>query len=216
MFTCVLTTAPSTEPVSTSTLQTYLRQNTSAENALLAGFITSARELFESETNRALITQTWTQYVSKPVNEIYLMKGVVQSISSVQYYNSAGTLTSDNTYSSDIVSGDIGRIWWPNGLPTMSTSIRPVLQIQFVAGYGSSATNVPAAIQTAIMLRAAQMWSDRGGTQEIPPGWSTIVSKYSLGNLYQWKMDRHDHPSNWENWDLWGLWPGFFGPGWGD
>lgn len=201
MYSITVTSQPSIEPVTVTTLQNYLRVNTTVENSLLAGFITTARALFERSANLALITQTMVQTLEhNPPHICYLMRGPIQSITSVKYYNQAGSLiTADpSTYNTDLVTGGMGRLWFPNGQPTMSTLIRPAFQVTFQAGFGDTAADVPQPICQAILLCAAYYFENRAAytdatIKSVPQGFEAIVDMYKVGNNYQWGLDRHNN-----------------------
>ena len=55
-----LTTAPAIEPVTRADVLSYMRVESSAEDALIDLLIPAARDYVEQSTGRALITQTWT------------------------------------------------------------------------------------------------------------------------------------------------------------
>lgn len=204
MYTINVLTGPTSEPVSASLLKTYLRTNTTAEDTLLNTFIESARRLFENETNLGIMYQTLVQYNDQNCPMFYLMRGPINSITSVKYYDQNNVLqTADpSTYNTDIVTGGMGRIWFPNGQPSTSSTVRPIWQTTFNVGFYS----VPADITTAILLLAAYWFEQRTPyadrtLQSIPKGWDSIISKYKLGNYYQWNMDRGN------------LWNGYYGNG---
>jgi uncharacterized phiE125 gp8 family phage protein len=198
MYSITVSSPPAQEPVSTTTLQSYLRVNTSTENSLLSGFLVAARLLFERESNLALITQTMVESLEVPPPYItYLMRGPIQSVTSVQYYDQNDTLQTATGYNLDLVTGGMGRLWFPNGQPTMSVNVRPVMNITFQAGYGDNPSNVPAPISQAIMLCAAYWFEQRTAysdttIQNVPMGFEAIVDAYKVGNLYQWGMDWND------------------------
>jgi uncharacterized phiE125 gp8 family phage protein len=79
-------TAPAEEPVTLVEAKAQCKVDHSADDALLAIFIQSAREAAEHITGRAFITQTWELVLDAfPAAEIQLSKPKIQSITSVKY-----------------------------------------------------------------------------------------------------------------------------------
>ena len=56
-----ITTEPATEPLTLTEAKEHLRVDGTDEDTLITSIITVARKLCENYTNRAFITQTWTQ-----------------------------------------------------------------------------------------------------------------------------------------------------------
>ena len=154
--------------------------------------------LFERESNLCLITQTITEYLERvPPANIYLMRGPIQTINSVQYYDTSDTLQTSSGYNSDIITGGMGRVWYPNGQPNVSSNVRPVMQVQFVAGFGDNPTAVPQPICQAISLLAAYWFEQRTPYSEqtikdVPMGFSAILDAYKIGNIYDWNKTWND------------------------
>lgn len=210
MYTITTVTPPVSEPVSTATLKAALRLNTSDEDTLLAGYITTARMQFEHLTQRAVFTQTLRQYVNRvahsggfpecnygnypqwfyyaSVPTLYLMRGDVQSVSSVHYYDPAGSLQTSSTHTVDTV-GNPRRVYWASGLPSISTTLPHPAYVDFVAGW----TSVPADVCTAIQLLAAHYYEERSAfvtdnLKELPRGFAAIAARYDLGLNGNWGM----------------------------
>jgi uncharacterized phiE125 gp8 family phage protein len=188
------TTPPTDEPVAVADLKAFLRLNTTSEDALLAGFISSARDLFEQQTDRQLMPATWTLYLDAFPRVIRCPKAPLNAVSSVQYYDSSDTLTTWSTanYSVD-TAREPGRIvpsvWYPDwrvfpSFPALSYRISPKIIVQFTAGY-ADANSVPPMIKQAIMLMASHWFNQRSETttdklDTLPIGWKNVVAMYKL------------------------------------
>lgn len=210
MYSITTITPPVSEPVSVATLKASLRLNTSDEDSLLAGYITTARMQFEHLTQRAVFTQTLRQYVQaiahtgaawdvcdpfgignlyprqSPYPTLYIMRGDVQSVSSVHYYDAAGSLQTSSTHTTDLI-GNPARVYWASGLPSITTAQPHVAYCDFVAGW----TSVPADVCTAIQLMASHYYEQRSAyvtdnLKELPHGFASICSKYTLGLSGSW------------------------------
>lgn len=181
-----VTTAPAIEPVSLDEAKRHLRLDTDGEDDLIPGFISAAREIAESQLNRALITQTltWTMSQDPPSGALPLLpmpllilpviltapqvmnrplelpRCPVQSIVSVSQADTDGTehvLTTDDWIADLALDPARLRLNWT----TMPRYLQHI-QVVFVAGYGDNATDVPEPIRAAIKLLVAWLYEHRG------------------------------------------------------
>lgn len=145
------TTPPATEPVTLADLRLHLgigQTDDTARDAIITGRIVTARIMAEKYTNTALISQTWTAY-GRVFDPVIPLKSPLQSVASVKYIDSNGTLQTLDTaaYEIDRVSNIVvpayGQAW-----PIPRDSVNSV-QVEYVCGYGN-ASDVPAPIVDAI------------------------------------------------------------------
>lgn len=127
----------------------------------------------ESKTRRALLTQVWTATFDQFAAEVPLRLSPVQSIVSVKYRDPAGllqTLGSSKyklhgaTSWDPVVAPAFGEAW-----PSIALTPCAVI-VEFSAGYGDTAANVPAPLLQAIRMLVAEWYETREGL-----GWSTPV-----------------------------------------
>jgi uncharacterized phiE125 gp8 family phage protein len=137
------------------------------EDSFLSGAIKTARLEVEAAAKRKLITQTWDAYLDAWPREsfIALPFGQLQSVSALDYTDSAGTNTVmavTTEYLVDTVQ-EPGRIVLPYGVTWPSFTAYPVnpIHVRFVCGYGAAAA-VPENFRTAIKMRAADLFANRG------------------------------------------------------
>lgn len=147
------------------------------EDSKLSNIIKTARIDAESASWRALITQTWDAYIDVWPEEDFLTLpfGQLQSVVSIAYTDYLGvvtTLTEATDYLVDTVS-EPGRIVLPYGGVWPDFEPYPVnpIQIRFICGYGAAA-DVPEDFRTGILMRAADLYSERG---EKIIGFSQVV-----------------------------------------
>lgn len=161
-----LITPPAVEPVSLAEarLQCRIDADNTAEDTLLAIYITAARNMAEHELQRVLIDQTWELRLDAfPAAEISLGKAGVRSITSVEYVNAAGTLQAldsaayvlDATTSPGWLLPADGTTW------PATTDVANAVRVRFVVGYGDSASLVPENIRTWILLTTATLYKQR-------------------------------------------------------
>lgn len=192
----VQTVAPTVEPVSVTTLKSELRLLDNSEDGLLERRITAAREALEIATGRAFISQTWRySFDSFPPGggALPLPRPRLISVSSVKYYDSDGTLQtwSSSNYQTDTDS-EPGRLAPVPGVvwPTAQDDRLAAVQVTYTAGYGTAASDVPSAIQQAVLLLACHLYENREATtpvklSEIPYGILSIVWAYRWGHYPQ-------------------------------
>jgi uncharacterized phiE125 gp8 family phage protein len=150
----------------------------------LVRLITAARDRFEGATRRAGITQTWDWILDAfPCGDyLELPKPPLQSVTSVKYYDTGGTLQtwSTDNYVVEAPAGpraSRGRISlkqscvWP-----VAIAQRGAVQIRFVCGYGAAASAVPARLRSAMLLDVATQYAQR---EDVITG--TTVAQLPVG-----------------------------------
>ena len=139
----------------------------SVEDDYLNSLITSARQYAEGFQRRAYITQTWELWLDSFPSKscINIPLPPLQAIGlSVKYYdtNDAETEFSSTNYFVDVKS-EPGRIGLNYGKTWPSTTLRPIggVCIEFVAGYGDAASDVPTKVKQAILLLISHWYENR-------------------------------------------------------
>lgn len=167
MFSLARTTssAPSVEPVTVKEAQDWLRVDYDDDVETIRALIKAARQHAEVYTERAFINQTLTYSVDCfwGSDVLHLPRPPLSSVSSITYVDTDGNT---QTVSSSIYSVDTdsepGRVYraYSQTWPTPRQQ-RNAVTVTYVAGYGSSKTNVPDAIRTAIKMMVADMYENR-------------------------------------------------------
>jgi uncharacterized phiE125 gp8 family phage protein len=175
-----LITPPAVEPISLAEAKLHARVDDSDRDTLINVFIKSAREAAEHELGRALITQTWRLTLDEfPCAEIELPKPKVLSISSVGYVDADGV---DQVVSSANYTLDSAQLpgWvlpaedfdWP-----ATRAIANAVRVDFTAGYGPAATDVPASVRQWMLLqigaavKQAEAFASGFTVAELPNRW---------------------------------------------
>lgn len=176
----VQTLPPDDEPVTLAEAKTHLRVIESSEDSLITLMIGAARRYAEAYTGRSFLRQGWRLVLDSfpgpslmgvpygrpyglPGHAILLERGPVQSIKSVQYLAMDGTLqtmpasdyTIDSTGPVARMTPVFGRIW-PINLPQIGS-----VQVNYIAGYGSDAEEVPEGIRHWILMRVGTLYENR-------------------------------------------------------
>lgn len=150
-----LVTAPASEPVSLDEVKLHLRVDSTAEDALIAGLNTSARDYAESFTQRAIPQQTWDYKLCAFPCEIWLPKAPCISVTSITYIAPDGTSTvlDSALYTVDAPVGPKARAArivpayqqsWPQ-----TRNVPNAVVVRFVAGYAGTALALASLTQTA-------------------------------------------------------------------
>jgi uncharacterized phiE125 gp8 family phage protein len=183
-----LITAPTEEPVSLMEAGSHLRLDTNHEDFLITSLVKAARQLVESDTRRALVTQTWDFAVDYDwpteddkrfgtVHRIVLPKPPVQSVTSVKYIDTSGveqTLATNQYLLRNGVIEPAYGVTWPSVREQMAA-----VTVRYVCGYGA-ASAVPEQIKQAILLLVGHWFSHReavvsGTMSELPMAVQSLV-----------------------------------------
>lgn len=167
------TTAPTTIPLTLSEAKQHLNVSSTADDAVITGYIKAATLMLENRCNRCFIKQTRTlkmdafddsRYVHS--RRIYPPRSPLvnsTSLQSVKYIDTAGTTTTmpttDYIWSPGDQPGFIGEAYnatWPS-VYAQSNAVT----ITYVAGHSSAASAVPDNIKQAIRMVVGHWYRNR-------------------------------------------------------
>lgn len=189
IYRLVETTPPASEPLTLAEVKTYLRVDHSNDDSLVTGMISAARQLCEGYTGRSLITRSYSLYLDRwpgkassawfdgvregadiPLYDgaLPLPKPPLLSVTQINVYdinNSAAVFPAANYF---VDTADTpGRIVLSLGVsPPVPTRAANGIEIRFTAGYGASASNVPAMLQQGMKQVIAHLYEHRGDTPD--------------------------------------------------
>lgn len=191
-FGLTLITAPVLEPVTAADVRTWGRfvSTTTGEyaDAVLKDRIKAAREILETYTGSAFVTQTWALSLDAfpgglasfadgdfctsgfSAGTIYLPKPPWQSIVSVQYVDFGGTTQTmtPTDYRFDATRGRLtpayGKVW------PVAQYVVGAVTVTFTTGYNTDPNNLPAQIREAVLEVVEDRLKNRGGMYQIPAG----------------------------------------------
>jgi uncharacterized phiE125 gp8 family phage protein len=168
-----LVTAPTEEPVSRTEAKLHCKVDITTDDTLIDGLIVAARQLVEAHVRRALVTQTWDLYLDYFPSEdrhdygsIVVPNPPLVSVTSVKYYDDAGTLQTLSASGYRVLAGTPGRIApahlndWPDAREHPDAVVA-----RYVAGYGA-ASAVPQSLRQAILLLAGHWYENREAVAE--------------------------------------------------
>jgi uncharacterized phiE125 gp8 family phage protein len=155
-------TPPPVEPVDLMEAKQHLRVDTDSDDALITEMIVSARAMVEQWTGRAMITQTlvWTFSDSWGGTLAYnLPRSPAMAVNTVSQFASDGStvaLASDQYVA--FLAPEPAKITF-TAAPADGTQYA---QIEFAAGYGNTAADVPAPLKQAILMVVGYTYEHRG------------------------------------------------------
>ena len=191
-----LVTKPQGEPLTLAQAKHQVQQATNVDDNLLSEIIIPAvRERGELATQRAFLRQTWQLLLDGfPASAfIDLPKPPLISVSSVQYYDTGGTLRTLTVTTDYLVQAPAGPrcrrgrlalplgVVWPTALEQMGSVI-----IEFVCGYGA-AVDVPAALKGAMLLDVGTLYANR---EDVIRGTIVAALPRSTHDVY-WSYRSH-------------------------
>lgn len=186
-----MTGAPTLEPVSLAETKAHLRVDGAAEDTLITSLITTSRLQIEALLGLALIQQSWTwRFDAWPRGVVELPLRPIISLTSVR------TQSTDLSYSTLAASNYILEPQGPPPrlVPVIADWPKPGIaalgiEIQFAAGFGPTAADVPAPLRQAILLLVAHWYENRepaaAGTPAVtlPQAIAGLVEPYRIHRL---------------------------------
>lgn len=180
-----LVTDSASEPLTAETFKTHARIDGSGDDAYINELIKATRQLFERETGRILINQTWRIWfdhpflqenigwwdgvrdgalVTTPVDHLDLVFSPVSSITSMKTYgldNLAAVFDAAN-YFLDGISHPSRLILNSGSQWPVNLRLRNSVEIEMVAGFGVASSNVPSDILHALLMATLHWYEHRG------------------------------------------------------
>ncbi len=162
-------TAPAVEPVTLAEAKAHCRVDASADDALIQGYITTAREWVEDYIDRSLVTQQLVMKLDAFPAEIELPRppmiasGTATAVTITYVTGEAGgtaTLSSSEyRVDRDATPGVIRTLYagsWPSHLLDQNS-----VTVSWWAGYGDAAS-VPQRVKSAILMCVHELYEKRG------------------------------------------------------
>lgn len=178
-FGITVSTAPTTEPLTSAEAKAWLRVTDSEQDSLISSLISQAREAVEIDSRRSLMTQTIDLSLDAwpDCYQIELLRPPIQSISYIKYYDVDGTLTtwSSGNYSLDAARACV-QISQDATLPILD-SVANSISVRYVAGY-TSAANVPQGLKHAMLLQIACLFENREMGQQESFAYDSLITRY--------------------------------------
>jgi len=189
----VLLSGPAVEPITLAEAKAHLRVDTDAEDTLIQSLVMASRLHIEAALDIALITQSWRYRRDgwPPSRTLTLPLRPVQSLTSVKVYSADDTSQALDTdaFILDGAASPARLVWRGNGRAPAPGLAANGVEIDFIAGHGDAASDVPQPIRQALLLLIAHWYENRepveiGATATaIPPTISDLLSPYRRKRL---------------------------------
>jgi uncharacterized phiE125 gp8 family phage protein len=184
-FSLVRVTAPATAPITLAEAKAQMKVESSDDDTIIQRLIDAAVNFVDAQgaLGKAMITQTWGQWLSPNPGTVYLLLGPVQSVSAVKYYDVDGTLQTATL-------ADFNVFGTPNRISVLPKSGKawPVTQtrddaikIEYIIGYGSTSASVPETVRHALIMLVSNWYENReteliGSTSKtLPFGFDDLI-----------------------------------------
>lgn len=156
-----LITSSNIEPLTLKEAKEHLRVDFDKEDVHITKLIASAREAFERDTGRQLLTATYDGFLDRfpmfDVERIEIARPPLLSVTTVNYIDTSGVSQTwaDTEYTEEAYVGPFaqrGEIY-PSSDETYPDErrIRNAVTIRFDAGYGPAASDIPLEIKEALL-----------------------------------------------------------------
>lgn len=189
-----LITGPTKEPLDLNEVRKALIAVSEVDETLVDGFISAARQRFEAQTGRQVITATWELWLDAfPCGQFELPKAPLQRVTSVTYTDPAGdaqVLATDAYTVHAPVGVEAGRGWIAPAYGRTWPSTRDesgAVRIRYVAGYGHTYASVPELLRAALYLLVTDFFCSRCAADDKPApkkpiGMDELIGAFVLRN----------------------------------
>lgn len=181
---------PASLPIELPFLKEWLKIDVSdaSQDVLLTLLIESARNCFESFTNRTLINTTFRTLRNFFVPAIELRRSPFSSLVSFKYTVNDALVDVDSSLFYIMQAKDYSKIIQQEDqdYPANGDDILQGIEIQFVAGYGITEADIPSDIKLALLNHITALYENRGDcdcasvSKSIPNATMTVYRKYKI------------------------------------
>jgi uncharacterized phiE125 gp8 family phage protein len=188
----ILLAGPAVEPITLAQAKQFVRVEHDDDDDVITALIAGARIHVETQTRRALITQSWrlTRDVWPATGCVPVLPVPLKTLDAARVYKSDGT-----TLSLDLAgfaldkSSAPARLSFVRGAPPAPERSAAGIEIDITCGYGDAAANVPEPLRQAIRLLVAHWYENRGliavGSEiaVLPQSGRALIAPYRVLSL---------------------------------
>lgn len=184
MRSSTLITAPTGQLFTLDEAKRHLRVDDAVDDARINNLITSARRWVEDYTRRATLNATWQLYLDffPAVIELPFPPLASVTAASFTYVDGDGNSTQvpTATYTVD-ADAEAGRIYeaYEQTWPTPRV-VEKAITVEFVAGYGTAATDVPPAMIEAAYLWLENQFDHAGTSNTLRDAAQSLLDPYAV------------------------------------
>lgn len=184
------TIAPAALPISLQEAKDHLRVSGADEDAYIQGLIAAAVAHVDGEGDlgRAIITQTWAQWVNQSPGHVRLKMTPFQALVSVEYYDAAGALQTATLSDFETwLAGDFTICKPKDGFAWPGAATRPdAIKITYRAGFGDTGAAVPEGIRHALLVLIDHWYANRGvvtsdTVNSLPLAYDALIGNERVG-----------------------------------
>lgn len=177
-----IVTPPASEPLSLAEAKLFLRVDHDAEDDLISALVVAAREAVEAYARRALITrrvvETKDQWCFDALDAVRLQLAPVATLHEVRV---SGDVIAAETYALD-AAHDPPRLRFGAPPPSPAHAVAGI-EVEYDAGYGADADDVPEALRQAVRLALAAAYEDRHGDVALPEAARALIGPFRTLHL---------------------------------
>lgn len=188
----ILLSGPAVEPVTLAEAKLFLRVEHDDDDDLIAALVAGSRIHVESQTRRALITQSWrlTRDAWPQSGRLFVLPVPLVSLVAARVYTSAtATQALDlSVFTVDKASAPARLAFAAGALPSPGRAVAGI-EIDITAGYGAAPANVPGPLRQAIRLLTAHWYENRGlaavrqSVAVLPASVDALIAPYRVLSL---------------------------------
>jgi uncharacterized phiE125 gp8 family phage protein len=185
----ILLTGPAAEPLTLADVKNFLRVEHDADDDLIAALIAAARIQIETDTHRALMTQTWRLVFDHWARhgQIDVRPAPLRSLVAARVYDSAGIAhtVDPQAFVVDTASATLAFAPWSLAQPGRAFA---GIEIDVSVGFGD-ADDVPAPLRQAMRLLVAHWYENRriaanaGEAATLPATVAALIAPYRMMSL---------------------------------
>lgn len=185
----ILLTAPAVEPLSLAEAKAFLRVEHAADDDIIAALISASRIHVETQTRRALITQSWRMTADAwPVDgRLPARPAPLRELAAARVYDFNGVAHAIDTGSFvvDIAASVLAFAPW--ALPSPGR-LAAGIELDVLVGYGDAASDVPEPLRQAVRLLVAHWYENRGlaslgAVTILPTTVAALIAPYRMLSL---------------------------------
>ncbi len=183
----ILLSGPAAEPVTLAQAKAHLRVEHDDDDDIIAALIAGSRIHVETQTRRALITQSWrlTRDVWPESGFVAVLPVPLVALDAARVYRADGTMQAIDVAAFTLDSAaSPARLGFTRGALPIPERPFAGIEIDVTCGYGDEGDDVPEPLRQAIRLLVAHWYENRGLVSEeiavLPQTVAALIAPYRV------------------------------------